>query len=266
MKKLVLLFILLSCVSSYAKEYESPMSMYKDNYFISGDNQDQVKFQVSAKYALLYPTSIGLYVAYSQISSWHLYDKSAPFYDNNYMPEAFLMFESKNNIFDLDMKLLDYIQISPISHMSNGRDGSDSRGINTYYGQAQISYGDKYNFGLNLKVFNYYNKSGKNEDIEDYKGHYEADLFFKLRSKSVSFLDKEEFHIKFGGYDKLDYDAYKESGNRDDIKGYVIIEAQFRIITSYIQPKLFIQYFSGWGEYMIDYNKRDTAVRAGLVF
>jgi outer membrane phospholipase A len=240
--------------------------MYKDNYFISGDEQDQIKFQVSAKYALLYPTKLGLYVAYSQTSSWHIYDKSGPFYDNNYQPEAFLLFESKNNIFNLDTGLLDYIQLSPIFHMSNGRDGAESRGINTYYGQVQISYGDKYNVGLNVKAFNYYNKSSKNEDIELYKSYYEACIFFKLRSTSVSYLDKEEISFKFGGYDKSDYDAYQINKDFHDVKGYFIIEAQFRIITSYIQPKLFLQYYSGYGEFMIDYNKRDNAVRAGLVF
>lgn len=260
---LILFFIFLFCfpVFSEDKKYESPMTIYKDNYFISGDKEeDQVKFQVSAKYSLFYPSKIGIYAGYTQICWWKIYNDSAPFYETNYQPELFLKLESNNNIFgDADFSFVDYIQISPIHHCSNGRDGLDSRSINDYYSQIQLSVGEHYNFGTNIKVFNYYNKSSKNKDIEIYKSYYEADVFFKIKSKNVSFLDKEELHFKFGGYDKSDFD-------QKDYTGWYCVEAQFRIITSVFQPKLFIQYYNGYGEFLIDYNKKEDSVRVGLVF
>jgi outer membrane phospholipase A len=268
MKKLLLLFIVLFSISVVAKEYESPMSIYKENYFICGDKEeDQVKFQVSAKYGILYPSNIGLYVAYTQLSSWHIFDKSSPFYDNNYQPEIFFKFESNNNPFNINLGIIDYIQASPIYHCSNGRDGDNSRSINTWYGQIQLSYGEVYNIGLNLKGFNYYGHSAKNKDIQDYRSYYEASIFFKIRSKSVQFLDKEELHFKFGGYDRSDYRDYKESQkDKSMIRGWFCVEAQVRIMTSFIQPKFFIQYYHGYSEFMIDYNKKTNAVRFGLVF
>lgn len=237
------------------------MTIYKDNYFISGDDQeDQVKFQVSAKYSIFYPSKIGLYAGYTQISWWKIYEKSSPFYETNYMPELFLNFESGNNVFgDVEIPFIDFIQVSPIFHKSNGRDELDSRSINTYYGQIQFSYGDVYNFGFGLKGFNYYNKSKKNRDIEKYIGYYETDIFFKIKSKTVEFFDKEELHFKFGGYDKSDFDD-------KEYIGWYCIEVQFRIITSYVQPKLFIQYYNGYGEFLIDYNKKEDSFRIGLVF
>ena len=273
MKKfLSIIFIIFSISFLYAEDkyYESPMSIYKENYFISGDNGvdgGQVKFQISAKYALLYPSNIGLYAGYTQISSWHLYEKSAPFYDSNYSPEVFVRFESKNNFIDnMEIPFVDYIQVSPICHLSNGKSEMDSRSINTYYGQGQFSIGEHYNFGINIKIFNYYNTSSKNKDIEVYKGRYEIDTFFKIKSTSVVFLDKEELHFKFGGYSKNDYDALTDKNKLTKTKGWFCVEAQFRIITSIIQPKLFIQYWNGYGEVLLDYNKKDESIRAGLVF
>lgn len=259
---LILFFILLFCfpIFSEDKKYESPMTIYKDNYFIIGDAEAQTKFQVSAKYALFYPTNTGIYAGYTQICWWKTYEKSSPFYETNYMPELFFNFESGNNLFgDIILPFIDYIQISPIFHKSNGRDGLESRGINLYYSQIQCSIGKIYNIGFNLKLFNYYNQSRRNEDIEKYMGYYDADIFFKIKSKNVQFFDKEELHFKFGGYDKSDFD-------QKDYTGWYCIETQFRIITSYIQPKLFIQYYNGYGEFLIDYNKKEDFVRVGLVF
>ena len=254
MKKIIFITLLLLISNiGFSSQYESPMSLYHDNYFVIGDENDQTKFQVSAKYALFYPSNVGLYVGYSQVCWWKTYESSSPFYETNYMPEIFARFTSGDNIFDnVKIPFIDYIQVSPIFHKSNGRDGEDSRGYNKYYGQIQLSAGEVYNIGTNLKVFGYSNQSGKNEDIEDYEGYYEADIFFKIKSKTVQYFDKEELHFKFGG-NPLD-------------KGWYRIEGQVRIFNSHIQPKLFVQYFKGYGEFLIDYNIKEESLRFGLTF
>lgn len=48
--------MLFVAVTLTAKEYESPIGLYHDNYFITGDNDAQTKFQFSAKYSILYPS------------------------------------------------------------------------------------------------------------------------------------------------------------------------------------------------------------------
>ncbi len=268
MKKLfisIMIALIVYPVYAEKKEYQSPMSLYNDNYFITGDKDDeQVKFQFSAKYNLLYPFNTGIYFGYTQRSWWKIYDKSSPFVETNYMPEIFLRFESGDNIVnDVKIPLVDYVQISPIFHKSNGQQGDDSRSINTYYGQIQVSYGEQFNIGTNVKIFGYYNKSSKNKDIEKYIGYYEADIFFKIRSKDVLFFDKEELHFKFGGFGTSDYNTYKEDKK---VYGWYCVEAQFRFITSRIQPKFFVQYYNGYSEWLINYNEKEESFRIGMVF
>jgi len=254
MKKIIILLtFLVMTFSANAKEFKTPMSPYQDNYIIAGDNDAQVKFQFSAKYNLLYPFNTGIYFGYTQRSYLRIYDESSPFVETNYMPEAFYRFDSGDNMFkNYVIPFVDYIQVSPVSHKSNGRNELNSRSINIYYGQIQMSKGDILNVGANIKVFGYYNKAKENKDINDYNKNYEADLFLKLRSKTVMYLDKEELHLKFGG--------------NPVNKGWFAVEARVRLLSTYVQPKLFIQYREGYDEFMINYNEKEKSIRAGFIF
>lgn len=256
MKKLFMLIIICYSTALFASEYQSPMSLYKDNYFVAGNSKDQVKFQLSAKYNIFYTPQlqapIGLYVAYTQTSWWTCYEKRDTF-SSNYTPETFYQLESGNNIFgNVDLGIIDYIQVSPIQHASNGVEGVDHRGINIYYGQIQLSVGEVFNFGTNLKGFGYYSRSGKNKNINDYRKNYEAEVFFKLKSKTNWYVDKFELRAKC-------------TGNPRD-KGYYMIEGVCQIFTSIIQPKIFVQYNDGYGINMITYNQKETELRAGFIF
>jgi len=266
MKKFIVsLVLILFCSVLFAEEkvYESPMSLYKDNFFIAGNDDSQVKVQFSAKYNIFWPSYTGIYAGYTQTSKWLCYAKRDTFL-TAYQPEAFYMFESGNNIFNnASLPFVDFIQLSPINHISNGVEGLEHRGMNLYYGQVQMSAGEVVNIGFNVKGFNYYTKSKRNIDIADYKGHYEADIFLKLRSKNVYLLDKEELHFKFGGYKKSSDDL---DSNKSVQKGWYSVEARFRILTTYIQPRFFIQYYKGYSEVLTEYNRKTESVRAGIVF
>lgn len=263
MKKLYLwsciiaLFIVYSfmCIyisNAFGAEYENPMSTYHDNYFVAGDVEDQVKIQLSAKYNLFYPSHAGAYFGYEQMSNWFVYKGRDTFY-TMYQPEAFYRFESGKNIFkDYVISGVDYIQFSPIKHCSTGVEGEDHRSINQAYGQIQLSVGEVYNVGINLKGFRYYTRDEQNRDINDYKKFYEAEAFFKIRSKTVEYLDKEEVKVKITG----------NPIGKGSIEGTLT----FRLISSKIQPRLFVQYFRGYGEFMVNYNKKSEAIRAGFVF
>jgi outer membrane phospholipase A len=262
MKKLLTIILLLTlAIPVISKEYEYPMSLYKENYFAFGDKDANVKFQISAKYNVFYPSSTGIYFAYTQRSKWALgQEPSSPFKESNYMPEVFYKLESKNNIFgNIDLKLIDYIQLSPIYHCSNGRDGEESRSMNTSYGQIQISVGEKYNFGINAKYFRWYQK----KELEKYLGHYETDIFFKFKSTNIFLLDKEELHFKFGGYEKADYNSWD---NEKKTYGWYTVEGRFRIFTTIIQPQIFIQYYNGYAQWLINYYEKEKSLRIGLVF
>lgn len=240
--------------SATAKEWENPMQPYKDNYIITGDSEeDQVKFQLSIRYNLFYPSKTGINFAYTQKSYWRIYDDSSPFVETNYMPEAFYIFESGDNLFNnYVIPYVDFIKVAPIFHKSNGRDGLESRSMNNYYGEMQVSYGDTVNIGVSGKVYGYYNTDKSNRDINDYNKNYEANVFLKLRSKRVQYLDKEEINVRF-------------AGNPAD-KGWYEAELKFRILTTYVQPRFFIQFRDGYDEFMINYGEKNRAIRAGLVF
>lgn len=245
------IILILSCSSLFAAEYQSPISMNRDNYFVAGNKEDQTKFQISLKGDILYPYNAGLYLGYTQTTWWKVYD-GADTMSANYQPEVFYRLTSKNNLFNnVDLGPIDFIQISPYNHCSTGVEGANHRGINIYYGQMQISSGGRVSVGDNLKVFGYYNKSSKNKDIEKFKGYYENDVFIKLNSATVEDLSLMELHFKHGG--TLD-------------KGWLSVELQTILLTSKIQPKLFVQYFYGYGENMVYYNVKEHSVYGGLIF
>lgn len=235
------------------KEFINPVSLYKTNYFATGDiKEDQVKFQLSIQYPLILPWEL-VYFGYTQLSYWRIYDKSSPFEETNYSPEVFFKIESKRNVFDVDLKYIDYIQLSPIQHRSNGQPfGEKDRSENKYYGEIQASIGERYNFGGRLKVFGYYNVDEGNEDINDYHKYYSAAVFIKSKSVRVEGLEKESIEVSWGG------NPWE--------KGWVQGEFSVRIITTYFQPRLFIQGYYGYDEFMVNYNKKTKAIRVGFSF
>jgi Phospholipase A1 len=88
----------------------------------------QVRFRVALRYRLAGSTNVqsqtGLYFTYRQNSFWHLYEESAPFFDNNYSPGSMFYWE-----LDRDSAWSPAIRAF-VQHESNGRDGAASRGWN----------------------------------------------------------------------------------------------------------------------------------------
>ncbi len=161
------------------------------------------------------------------------------------------MFNNNDNCFDADMGYFDFVRVGLYEHKSNGRDGDESRGQDKYYLESQVSYGDVFNIGARLKVFGYYHLARENKDLPKYQGYYEAELFAQIRSKTVEFLDKERIYIK---------------GGSSLSKGWIEYGARVRLVSSRVQPYLYVQGFYGYDENMIDYDKKVNAIRIGLEF
>jgi len=246
----LIVFVIGACLSAlYA---ETSIRPHKENYFIAGE--DDVKFHISLKVNLLYPSATGLYFAYSEKAFWNIYDNSAPFREFNHNPEVFYMLEQNNNIFgNSDLWIIDHIILAPYEHISNGKDGEASRGLDRYYGEIQISIGEIWNSGIRAKVFNFYKTSSKNKDIDQYIGHYEGEFFIRRLCSNDPNISFHKLYIK-GGTD----DNFK--------RGWVESGLIVTLLSDIIQPKLFINVFSGYCESLIDYNKKDTQIRAGLLF
>ena len=226
-----------------------PFQPYNTNYIISGDGEDQVKAQFSFKYALVYPFEIGLYFGYTQLMIWDLYKPSSPFRELNYNPEVFWTH-------DFNYGALDRIQVGMYEHKSNGRDGLASRGMDRGYGEVQLSFGSRINAGIILRGWGYYHKAGNNEDIQEYIGYGRGELFVQLLSGGT-WTDRERIYVRGGTGSQIIADT--------PLRGWFEIGLKTRIITAYIQPSLYVQYYQGYGEYMLDYNVKQKAVRIGLM-
>jgi phospholipase A1 len=224
----------------------SPFLLHKLNYIIFGNSDDQVKAQLGFKYEVIKESE--LFLAYSQYVFWDLYNLSSPITEVNLNPEVFWNYG--NNI--------DYFRLGFYEHKSNGRDGLSSRSWNRSYIQYQTSFGNSVNVGVNIKSFYMWGIADENEDIVDYTGYYEAEVFFRfLKTGSNSLTDKEELYIRGG--------TGKGSFGFDYKKGWLEAGVRFRMLFKAIQPDFYIQLFSGYGEKLVDYNKKDFSVRAGFI-
>jgi phospholipase A1/A2 len=227
----------------YQKAYGmEAIQTYKPTYIIAGDKIDQVKYQVSFKYALISPFNSGIYFSYTQISKWNIYDQSSPFRESNYNPSIFWE-KQKLWIFDV-------LRISPYSHQSNGLDKERSRSLETGFAQAQISYGDKLNIGINETGTWHYSVANKNKDYKRYKGFFRTELFLQLKGNG-KYFDQEKIYVS-GEWTHKSY--WIESG------------IAIRLLTAQIRPKIYIQWYYGTAEFLENYREKTNALRAGLIF
>jgi outer membrane phospholipase A len=239
---------------------QSAFSIYKDNYFITGNKNDQTKFQVSIKYALIYPFDIGFYVAYTQTSYWATYERSSPFKETNYNPEIFWRLGNNN----------DHIQLGFLEHRSNGKNGDDSRGWNRSYLQFNLSTNTLHQIGINMKFFYLYNVSGKNSynkekdrpDISEFDSWMNATLYYRIRND----IDLEIFRVYatggFGGSKKFTYHGHRRFGFNG--KGWIQAGANIKI--PWTQLYLYGYVWYGYGEFLHWYYKKTFCVRGGFGF
>ncbi len=249
------LLILFSTVSLYPQTAPleqdivvpySPFALYKLNYIIFGSSDAQVKAQFGMKYEIFKESE--LFFAYSQSIFWNLYNSSSPISEVALSPELFWYYGTN----------VHYVQLGFFEHKSNGRDGLSSRSWNRSYVQFQTSVGNPVNVGVNVKSFYMWNIASENEDIGDYTGNYEAELFFRfLKPGPDRLTDKEELYIR-GGTGRGSYGF-------DFNKGWLEAGVKFRMVFRSIQPDFYIQLFYGYGETLDRYNEKDFTVRAGFI-
>lgn len=252
MKKILWFVLIAVLFTSGLYATEKSISIHKQNYLISGN--DDIKFQISVKYNVLYPFNLGWYFAYTEIAFWDIYAKSSPFREFNHNPETFIEIREGNNIFgNSNLAFVDFMRFAPYEHISNGRDGDYSRGLDRTYGELQISAGTEFNFGLRVKAWHYYKTSKNNRDIDEYLGHWEGEVFAAYCSSDNKDIPLYKVYVKGGAGDSRD-------------KGWVEAGAIATLLTGYIQPRLMVNVFHGYSECLVDYNKKDTQVRAGAVF
>jgi phospholipase A1/A2 len=222
-----------------------PLSEYDPMYFVVGGRGGySAKFQLSFKYRLFdqsagfgqnQPWLSGLYFGYTQQSLWELSEQSKPFRDTNYRPALFWRWQRTD-----DQAWIDAFQAG-VEHESNGGGGAGSRSIDTIFARPEWrwKFANDSRLDLTPKFYGYVNKD-ENPDIDRYRGNVD----WRVRYDSgVNWIGTAVAR-------------YGSSG-----RGSVLLDLSRRIRDLKFGPVggyLHFQFFSGYGEDILDYNVRRT--------
>lgn len=236
---------------------------YEPTYFDVGIDPENSKFQFSFKYRLFgpkyawaktHPWLTGFHFGYTQTSLWDLQAESKPFEDTSYKPELFYLSQNIN----LDVSWLSFFCIQTgLQHESNGKGGTDSRSTNHLYVRPIFAFimGDDYHLKVAPKAWLYVNNDNDtNSDLEDYRGYFDFSLKFGKQNGLV--LGSNLRHGSEGGSMQVDLTCplYK-----------ILFLDENQTLLS---PNLYLhtQYFNGYAESLLNYNKKDHALRLGIAF
>ena len=227
------------------------IELYKFNYLLpvtyaktvpdDGRKSVETKFQISLAKPLFYDIfglRESLVAAYTQTSWWQITRTSAPFRETNYQPEIFLNFASPKYLEQIGVKNLKF----GLLHESNGRDGTNSRSWNRAYVQGDLVYGD---LTISPRVWSVIGEKNDNKEILNYIGHGDLRLSYKLNDQIFSLMLRNNLH-----FDKTN-------------KGAAEISYMFPIFSSGVY--VYLQYFTGYGESLIDYDRHTDKVGLGFV-
>jgi outer membrane phospholipase A len=237
-----------------AARFVTAFSPYEPNYVAAGWNgPTNVKFQVSLKFRLFNPDTQTpflekLYIAYSQTSIWQVGESSAPFYDSSYRPSIFFLDEDVSQWPFRNTSRLGFQ--TGFEHESNGKDGDASRSINTAFIRPIITFPFAQGKFITLapKIYAYLEKED-NPDIAYYRGY--SDVLIKAGSidgiQLASTLRKGTGAAPYSV--ELDLSIPLKTPVLGNLGGY-----------------LHLQYFDGYGESLLDYNKKlRSQFRIGLM-
>lgn len=265
--------------ASFGKKTDRPVSTHKVNYFSinhwPGNNNAQVKFQISMKFRVLEPNLYVLkynifpaYFAYTQKSLWNVGQHSGPFEESNYNPEFFLDYPV--NAVIIGRFKLRNIVLSPIEHESNGLAGVQSRSWNRQYVLIKFGLESK----EKLEVTNSFlaDKALMYVKLWKASGYSDQDAYLQSIGSNDTFLDymgRGELGISVRNF-------FWEGSLRDhqlDIKTPIFrdkrknsYEFQFRQQFPKTNFALYLQYWYGYGETLLRFDQFGRRGFVGLSF
>jgi phospholipase A1 len=206
-------------------------------------NNYEADFQLSIKVLILKDLFKGrgkLFFAYTQRSWWQIYNTSAPFRETNYEPEVFLRFNT--DFPDLPWLGNKYFLLG-FAHQSNGQGEDLSRSWNRLYIEF-IAKTDKYMLGL--KPWYRVPESAEtddNPDIDRYLGYGELYGAYKFSNLICSFLFRN--NVRF-----------------DENRSGIELGLSYTLRNNL---RLYLQYYNGYGESLIDYNNFTNRIGFGFI-
>lgn len=219
------------------------VSLHRLNYAVVGSND--AKLQFSFKFSL--SENIPLYFAYSNLALWDIYETSSPLDDINFVPELFYRFKGNENwLISVDAGYI---------HTSNGKDDVLSRSQD----RLALRLNKAFNPGpLHLiwitSLYAPLTTGKHNKDIDHYLGYWDMQLILRgLLGNRRENLDL--IFATHAGKDSLPFN-----------RGNLTTALKYRLPSEAFHPYLYAEYFYGYGETLLNYDKRDNQFRAGLAF
>jgi phospholipase A1 len=262
-KILIILFYLLSAGSEIRAQVsekagnsvidslkrQPPFTIYGDNYIITGTNignkttasHSDAKFQFGFKQLLaefdgFYQSF--LFFTYRQITFWDIYQKSFPFRASNYNPSLVL-----GKMLLKNSSPAGGIWFS-LEHESNGLSGEDSRGWNFF----SFKYSTKISNGWYGSIQGWAPIGALNgeEDLLDYKSYFEGGLTYYPTEKLIF------------------ESAFRRSFTKEWL-GKIMLSANYRL-SKHKNQFIYLQYYNGYAESLIDYQRHVHMIRVGITF
>jgi len=225
-------------------------SIYKDNYLVTGfrvtgEKIDQyssdAKFQISLRHRLYkgpLPWDTYLFLTYTQKSFWDIYRDSSPFSETNYNPTVGV---GKNFLRAGELAGIGMLQFE---HESNGRDSIWSRSWNKISLTGIYVVNTRFTFEVKLWVPIVV--AEENHNMACYAGFGQAAVTYNNYNRRFS---ASVMMTKRAGWI---FDANWQ------------LEAAYKIFPR-DEQYLFMQFYTGYGESMIGYERFSRCLRVGIV-
>lgn len=230
------------------------LGFHEPMYFVVGGKDPQsARYQLSFRYRLFdaqgvvgetLPLTRGLYFGFTQTSLWDLESESKPFRDTSFRPSFFYQWRLSDPEDNGSLAVA-----AGYEHESNGRDGTDSRSIDTLFVRADARHyfadGRTY-VGVAPKLWTYIDKED-NPDITRYRGYAELGLRF---GRDDGLMLTSVLRRGTAGVGSTQFDL-----------SYPLRRSVFSGVGTFVH----LQYFNGYGETLLDYDEpHHPQIRIGV--
>lgn len=272
-KYIFILFCLFACSLAYGQEPEQKPSshkpllryynadsvravldkgpyftLFRDNYFAGGiplgkeptTSNSDVKFQISISQRITksqLPFDTYLFIQYTQKAFWNVFQNSMPMRDMNFNPGIGLghLIIYKDNYIGKGYLM--------IEHESNGKDSIFSRSWNKVTLCSSIMINQ--NWEAQLRIWAPIVDSDNNKDLLKYTGIVQMGATFRTDNKRLNaslLFTKRNSRMSFNTQAELSY-KFNEKENQ----------------------YIFLQYYNGYAENLLEYNQYKSILRLGFV-
>jgi phospholipase A1 len=230
-------------VTRTAHPNDEPYRPFRDIADLTTDlSHAELVFQLGFKTKLVetaFDKPVDLWFGYTQNSFWQAGNRqaSSPFRETNYQPELMAVTPLDFNVLGMHASFLNL----GVVHQSNGQASTLSRSWNRVYAQVGLERAGFTVLGRVWKRINEAAIDDNNPDIVDYMGRGDLAVTYRSNGYDYSALLRRNFSTNRGAV-QLSW-AFPLAGH---FKGYA-------------------QYFSGYGQSLIDYNYYQNVLGLGLL-